>query len=97
MKSNVNWKPMGHSAKRWQGMTRRKDSTATLRETRAPQKKVGLKCKCGGSPGALTPKVAVPPIAQRRRSKHLAVTHPKRVGAGKALLAGDLAGGNCAG
>jgi hypothetical protein len=25
MKSNVNWKPQGHSAKRWHGMTQHKD------------------------------------------------------------------------
>ena len=38
MKTNVNWKPQGHSAKKWQGVTPRKDP-ATLREARPAKKK----------------------------------------------------------
>jgi len=39
MKTNVNWKPQGHSAKRWHGTNQRKDPT-TLRPTASPKKKV---------------------------------------------------------
>jgi len=39
MRTKVSWKPLGHSAKRWQGITLRKDSTATLRHIRPPTKK----------------------------------------------------------
>jgi len=38
MKTNVNRKPQGHSAKRWHGMALPKDPTA-LRQTRPPRKK----------------------------------------------------------
>ena len=39
MKTNVNWKPQGHSAKKWHGMNQRKDPT-TLHQTGSPKKKM---------------------------------------------------------
>lgn len=39
MKSKVNWKPLGHSAKRWHGFALRKDSTPLLQASRLPRKK----------------------------------------------------------
>jgi hypothetical protein len=39
MKSKVSWKPLGHSAKRWHGMTPRKDRKATLHEARSSKKR----------------------------------------------------------
>jgi hypothetical protein len=38
MKTKASWKPLGHSAKRWHGMTLRKDAT-TPRETRSQKKR----------------------------------------------------------
>jgi hypothetical protein len=38
MKTGVDWKPQGHSAKRWQGVTPHKDPR-TLRQTRPPKKR----------------------------------------------------------
>jgi hypothetical protein len=67
MKSNVNWKPMGHSAKRWQGMTQRKDSTATLRETRAPRKKGWAQVQMWSSRAPYARGGAL--IEQRRRAR----------------------------
>jgi hypothetical protein len=51
MKTNVNWKPQGHSAKKWQGVTLRKDPAA-LREARPSKKKEQFRTAVWRQPGA---------------------------------------------
>ena len=51
MKTNVNWKPQGHSAKKWQGVTPRKDPTI-LREARPSKKKEQFRTAVWRQPGS---------------------------------------------
>lgn len=50
MKTNVNWKPQGHSAKRWHGVTLPKDPTS-LHQTRPPRKKESSQAPMWRQPG----------------------------------------------
>jgi len=51
MKTNVNWKPQGYSAKRWHGTTLQKDLTS-LRQMGPPKKKRSSQAPAWKQPGS---------------------------------------------
>lgn len=64
MKAKVNWKSLGHSAKRWHEITLRNDSAVTSRGTRSPQEKGWARPQMWKWSGALQIAAALPTCAK---------------------------------
>src|SRR5271157_832640 len=77
MKTKVNWKSLGHSAKRWHGITLRNDLAVTSRGPGHPKKKGGIDRKCGSSRAPCRQR-RHSPLAQRNPSER--PRRPDRVG-----------------